>query len=245
MKTLGLKHAGMIAAAMCFAVLAIGLTAALLSMPRIGETADADAAYTDAGAFELSNLRYTPEESTASAEGGADGVTEAATPEELTGRVALLRTVRGQLGSEGQIIGGDGSLYYTQWYIGGEYSNGWDEDTPWCGAFVSWAAAQIAEHLDGFTPFASVETGLTLFTDETNGAWRDGGEKPLPGDLVFFDWDEEGSEDHGAPDHVGVVTRRDAATLYTIEGNCDGRVSACRYDIDDPRIMGFGALNWK
>ena len=32
---------------------------------------------------------------------------------------------------------------------------------------------------------------------------------------------------------------------YTIEGNSSGRVAVNRYPKNDPRIMGYGVLNWK
>ena len=33
--------------------------------------------------------------------------------------------------------------------------------------------------------------------------------------------------------------------LYTIEGNSGGRVALNCYPKNDPRIMGYGVLNWK
>ena len=169
--------------------------------------------------------------------------------DEMTGRVAFIRLARGQLRSKGEIIGGEDGEYYSRWYVGGEYSNGWSEDTPWCGVFVSWAASQddVKDYLQDFKTFASVEKGMELFTDGTNGTWLNADEKPLPGDLIFFDWEEEGDEDHGKPDHVGIITRidKEAGTVSTIEGNCDGEVKEQTYTSDDPRIMGYGVLGWK
>ena len=34
-------------------------------------------------------------------------------------------------------------------------------------------------------------------------------------------------------------------SLYTIEGNSGGRVAVQRYLLSDPRIVGYGVLNWK
>ena len=167
----------------------------------------------------------------------------------LTGRVSFLNSLRSQLGSGGEILGGAEGETYTKWYLGGEYREGWNEDTPWCGVFVSWAAAvpETAKYLDSFSVFASVDTGMAAFQDGTNGAWREPEERPLPGDLVFFDWDKEGEDDFGKPDHVGVVLRTDplTGTLYTIEGNNENTVKECSYPKDDARILGFGVLNWK
>lgn len=165
-------------------------------------------------------------------------------PAEMTGRVALLRLLKSQLGSDGQILDGDTptGVYYTQWYVGGAYANGWNEGTPWCGAFVSWAVVQTAAQtgsVGAFTPFASMADGLQSFQEGENGQWLAAGETPLPGDLVFFDRDMSCE-----PDHVGVVTRAEEGRLYTIEGNSDDRVEACEYLRGDARILGFGVLNW-
>ena len=76
-----------------------------------------------------------------------------------------------------------------------------------------------------------------------NGKWRnpnDEKNKPIPGDYVFFDWDRDSD-----PDHVGAVLFVDETQLYTIEGNSGGRVAVNCYPKNDPRIMGYGVLNWK
>ena len=74
--------------------------------------------------------------------------------------------------------------------------------------------------------------------------WRERGDtnnKPIPGDYVFFDWDGGNN-----PDHVGAVLCVDEnGYLYTIEGNSGGKVAVNRYSLSDPRIVGYGVLNWK
>ena len=47
---------------------------------------------------------------------------------------------------------------------------------------------------------------------------------PKSGDLIFFDW--TGS---GTADHVGIVNYTSGTTVYTIEGNCSGKVKAREY----------------
>ena len=47
---------------------------------------------------------------------------------------------------------------------------------------------------------------------------------PKNGDLIFFDW--TGS---GTADHVGIVNYTSDTTVYTIEGNCSGKVKAREY----------------
>lgn len=162
---------------------------------------------------------------------------------EKDARFAFLKTLAGQYDSRGEIIGGSG--YFSEWYIGGYAANkpGWNQYTPWCACFLSWAADQMKNSIDGDPPrFANVDTGMEGF--QKSGKWRDSSATPIPGDYVFFDWD--GDSD---PDHVGAVLCVDGTKLYTIEGNSGGKVAVNCYPLSnpsvDPRIMGYGVLNWK
>lgn len=162
---------------------------------------------------------------------------------EKAARFAFLKTLAGQYGSRGEIKGGSDYTYFSEWYIDGyEGHPGWNQYTPWCGCFLSWAADQQKTSINGDPPsFADVDEGMKGFKDKSQ--WRspnDDNDKPIPGDYVFFDWD--GDID---PDHVGAVLCVDGNQLYTIEGNSGGRVALNCYPKNDPRIMGYGVLNWK
>lgn len=159
------------------------------------------------------------------------------TDTEKAARFAFLQKLADQYDSRGEIIGGKG--YFSEWYIGNYADNpGWNQYTPWCACFLSWAADQKKAFINGAPPrFAKVDDGMKLFCDDQ---WRDSGATPIPGDYVFFDWD--GGTD---PDHVGAVLCVDGNQLYTIEGNSGGKVAVQRYDLNDPRIVGYGVLNWK
>ena len=165
------------------------------------------------------------------------------TDAEKKARFAFLKTLAGQYDSRGEIKGGSDYTYFSQWYIDGyEGHPGWNQYTPWCGCFLSWAADQQKTSIDGAPPkFADVDEGMKGFKDKSQ--WRERGDtnnKPIPGDYVFFDWD--GGKD---PDHVGAVLCVKGDYLYTIEGNSGGRVAVQRYDLNDKRIVGYGVLNWK
>lgn len=167
--------------------------------------------------------------------------------EEKKARFAFLKTLAGQYDSRGEIKNGDGTYnYFSEWYIDG-YKNhpGWNQYTPWCACFLSWAAAQQSETINGTPPsFADVDKGMTKFKD--SGMWRNSGAEPIPGDYVFFDWDGRNDPDGGKdPDHVGAVLRVEGNFLYTIEGNSGGKVAVQRYLLSDPRIVGYGVLKWK
>lgn len=164
---------------------------------------------------------------------------------EKDARFEFLKTLAGQYDSRGEIIGGKG--YFSEWYIGNYADHpGWNQYTPWCACFLSWAAAQQPnETFDGNPPsFANVDDGMKRFQDGSYGQWRDSGTTPIPGDYVFFDWDRDSD-----PDHVGAVLCVKDGYLYTIEGNSGGKVAVNRYPLSnpsvDPRIMGYGVLNWK
>ena len=163
---------------------------------------------------------------------------------EKDARFAFLKKLAGQKDSRGEIIGGNG--YFSEWYIGGYANNpGWNQYTPWCGCFLSWGADQLKTSINGKPPkFADVDDGMADF--KNSGMWRDRGATPIPGDYVFFDWDGGNDPDGGKdPDHVGAVLCVEGNFLYTIEGNSGGRVAVHRYDLNDPRIVGYGVLNWK
>lgn len=159
------------------------------------------------------------------------------TDTEKAARFAFLQKLADQYDSRGEIIGGKG--YFSEWYIGNYADHpGWNQYTPWCACFLSWAADQKKASINGDPPrFAKVDDGMKLFRD---GQWRDSGATPIPGDYVFFDWD--GDRD---PDHVGAVLCVEGDFLYTIEGNSGGRVAVNCYPKNDPRIVGYGVLNWK
>lgn len=165
---------------------------------------------------------------------------------EKDARFAFLKTLADQYDSRGNILKGDTSryTYFSEWYIGDYAKNpGWNQYTPWCGCFLSWAADQQKASINGAPPrFADVDKGMADFKAQKN-KWRnpnDANNKPIPGDYVFFDWD--GGTD---PDHVGAVLCVEGNFLYTIEGNSGGKVAVQRYSLGDSRIVGYGVLNWK
>ena len=173
------------------------------------------------------------------------------TDAEKKARFAFLKTLAGQYDSRGDILLENTSpyKYFSEWYIHGyEGHPGWNQYTPWCGCFLSWAADQQKASINGDPPsFADVDEGMEKFKDSR--MWRERGDtnnKPIPGDYVFFDWDGRNDPDGGKdPDHVGAVLCVEGNFLYTIEGNSGGRVAVNRYPLSDSRIVGYGVLNWK
>lgn len=168
------------------------------------------------------------------------------TDAEKKARFAFLKTLADQYDSRGEIKSGDSTYtYFSEWYIDGYARDPrWNQYTPWCACFLSWAADQKKASINGALPrFAKVDDGMEKFKDGSYGQWHEPNDeknKPIPGDYVFFDWD--GGTD---PDHVGAVLCVDGTQLYTIEGNSGGKVAVQRYPLSDKRIVGYGVLNWK
>lgn len=165
---------------------------------------------------------------------------------EKKARFAFLKTLAGQYDSRGEIKGESDYRYFSEWYIDDYAKNpGWNQYTPWCACFLSWAADQQKASINGDPPrFADVDKGMAKFKDSR--MWRERGATPIPGDYVFFDWDGRNDPDGGKdPDHVGAVLCVEGNFLYTIEGNSGGKVAVNRYPLSDKRIVGYGVLNWK
>ena len=124
-------------------------------------------------------------------------------------------------------IGNVGGEIYWRWY-------GFTSRVPWCACFVSWVADQAGFIEAGIIPkFASTSVGVQWF--KARGQWQDGGYTPSPGDLIFFDWNGDGT-----PQHVGIVERVEGGTVHTIEGNSSDSVRRRSYALNSNRILGYG-----
>jgi cell wall-associated NlpC family hydrolase len=124
-------------------------------------------------------------------------------------------------------LGNIGGEPYWSWY-------GFASRAEWCACFVSWCAEQCGFIDAGVLPrFSSCEAGIWWFKDRDQ--WQERGYTPAPGEIIFFDWDID-----GISDHVGIVERADAATIYTIEGNTSDSVARRSYAADSVKVMGYG-----
>ena len=72
--------------------------------------------------------------------------------------------------------------------------------------------------------------------------WLDGSEEPVPGMIIFFDWDNKGSSgpQDGESDHVGIVERVEDGRVYTVEGNSGDSCRENSYVIGHYEIYGYG-----
>ena len=58
---------------------------------------------------------------------------------------------------------------------------------------------------------------------------------PPAGDLIFFDWDSDGS-----PDHVGIVEKCENGIVYTVEGNSGDACKQHQYAVGSSSVYGYG-----
>ena len=124
-------------------------------------------------------------------------------------------------------IGNVGGQPYWNWY-------GFASRVEWCACFVSWCANETGYIQAGTVPrFSYCPTGANWFRDA--GRWQERGYTPKPGDIIFFDWEQD-----GITDHVGIVEGCDGSRVRTIEGNSSDAVRRNSYGINGGIIYGYG-----
>ena len=128
-------------------------------------------------------------------------------------------------------LGNVGGQPYWSWY-------GFGSRVEWCACFVSWCANECGYIDAGVIPkFAGCGTGVQWFKDR--GLWQDRNYEPRPGDIIFFDWNDEYGQD-GSADHVGIVEKVEGGVVYTVEGNSGDRCQENHYTVGYYEILGYG-----
>lgn len=136
------------------------------------------------------------------------------------GNQAIVEVALTQLGNEG------GQPYWS-WY-------GFNSRVEWCACFVSWCADQCGYIDSGLIPkFAGCVQGAEWF--KSNDQWQDRNYEPQAGDIIFFDWEGDGSTDH-----VGIVEKCENGTVYTVEGNSNDACNQRQYAVGSSCIYGYG-----
>ena len=149
----------------------------------------------------------------------------------------LLEVARTQIGytesSVNFIVRDDGT---TQGYTlyGDWYGMPYEE---WCAMFASFCLENAGVPEGEFPRSAGCDRWISDL--RYYGLYAEADEyAPQAGDLIFFDWDGDGSSDH-----VGIVTGATETELTTIEGNSGRTVREKSYAINDTQIMGYGLVN--
>ena len=140
----------------------------------------------------------------------------------VVGDKPIIKVAMGQLGNKG------GKPFWS-WY-------GFKQRAEWCALFVSWCEDQCGYLKSEAAPkFAIVSDGADWFV--LRDQWRLMGDTPEPGDLIFFDREQDGDRDH-----VGIVTAVVDDKVFTVEGNSSDLCRQKRYFLDDPVIYGYGVI---
>ena len=125
-------------------------------------------------------------------------------------------------------VGNVGGQPYWSWY-------GFSSRVEWCACYVSWVLNQAGYSEPKFA--ACQSQGVPYFS--SNGRWANRGYSNIaPGDVIFFDWESDGSSDH-----VGIVIGTDGSRVYTVEGNSGDACKIRDYDLNSSVIMGYGLMN--
>ncbi len=124
-------------------------------------------------------------------------------------------------------IGNKGGQKFWSWY-------GFQQRVEWCAIFVSWVANQSG-NLNVIVPRFSSCTNQGVPWFKSMSRWRDRGYIPKSGDIIFFDWQQD-----GRADHVGIVEKVENNMVYTIEGNSGDQVKERNYKINSKDIYGYG-----
>lgn len=84
---------------------------------------------------------------------------------------------------------------------------------PWCGSFVMWCANEVGLKIPNCV---STKAGAEAFMKK--GQWEKAEEAiPLPGDVVFFDFPNDGVD---RISHIGIVVKDNGdGTVTCVEGN--------------------------
>lgn len=156
-----------------------------------------------------------------------------------------LSLLYGISGTDGQIVsvalsqvGNVGGQPYWNWY-------GFNSRVEWCACFVSWCANECGYIDSGTIPkFAGCVQGSRWF--KSRGQWAEGNIEPVPGMIIFFDWDNKGSSgpQDGVPDHVGIVVKVENGVVYTVEGNSGDACRERHYNVGHYEIFGYGIPNY-
>lgn len=109
----------------------------------------------------------------------------------------------------------------------------------WCACFVS-AVAMKCDYTDIIPVEVGCERMINLF--KMKDSWVESDAYiPNPGDIVFYDWQDNGVGDNtGFSDHVGIVEQVTGTSIAVIEGNYSNAVKRRYIKVNDKSIRGYG-----
>lgn len=124
-------------------------------------------------------------------------------------------------------LGNVGGRPYWSWY-------GFNSRVAWCACFVSWCANECGYIDTGVIPkFAGCVVGVQWFKEHDQ--WQPRTYTPKAGDIIFFDWEQDGETDH-----VGIVESVSDGYVHTVEGNTSNSCRERQYALNSSSIYGYG-----
>lgn len=129
-------------------------------------------------------------------------------------------------------------IYNSHYPLAQDYKMTYDDS--WCAAFVSAIAIQC-RMTDIIPTECGCERQIGLF--QNLNCWEEKDSYlPLPGDIIFYAWDEKFSfgDCTGWSDHVGIVVGTAGPFIKVIEGNKNDSVSYRYIPWNHPDIRGYG-----
>ena len=143
-------------------------------------------------------------------------------------------------------VGYEGTSTYSK------YGEWYGYQGSWCTTFVLWCFNKAGNSL-GVKMYGKIvpnggncSSMISWYNNRGRYHKKSSGYSPQKGDLVFFDWSGRGSAQH-----VGIVTGVSGSTVYTVEGNCSGKVKDRKYTARGKKpynnisaILGYATPNW-
>ena len=155
----------------------------------------------------------------------------------LTGnwRQDLVAIAKSQLGynesTKNYIVGEDGETIYGYSRYGAWYGAPYGD---WCAMYASFCIRYAG--ISGMPLDANCPNWIRQLAER--GLYHDESDyTPEAGDLIFFDWNDDGSSDH-----VGIVVEVNGEKVKTIEGNSGDTVAYHTYNLSNVTIQGYGSL---
>ena len=145
-----------------------------------------------------------------------------------SGETAIVEVAATQIGNVG------GEPYWSMF--------GFTSRIAWCACFVSWCGNECGYIENGIMPY-SIGCVPSMNWYKERGQWIDGNEEPLPGMIIFYDWDDPDGEfgpQDGKPDHTGIVEKVLDGVVWTIEGNSGDSCRRNQHPVGEHVILGYG-----
>lgn len=102
-------------------------------------------------------------------------------------------------------------------------------DDAWCASFATWVWKKAGYKVN----WTNKNLVSAIWSDAKKLGLQRSTSNAQPGDMVIFDWNNDGN-----PDHVGIVESVNGNTITTIEGNSSDQVKRNHYNMGNSDLVG-------